>query len=97
MRYVDSDPDLRLPERDKPYFTENGFNENTVLLPPEPGDPEGWPWLAWSSGTIYAKDPHEPTMLKMFQIAAHFRGYLTGDDGEIYALGDDGKIQVKDQ
>jgi hypothetical protein len=97
IRYRDSDPDLRRPEPDKPYYTENGFNENMALLPQEPGDPEGWPWLAWSSGTIKAKYPQEPTMLKMFKIADVFGGYLIGDDGEIYTLSEEGEIIVKQQ
>jgi hypothetical protein len=97
IAYRDSDPDLRRPDPDKLYFRKNGLNDNMALLPPEPGNPEGWPRLSWSRGTINAMSPQESTMLKMFNIAACLDGYLIGEDGELYTLSDEGKIIVTRQ
>jgi len=87
--YVESDPDLRFAEEGKPYYS-----PNLVLLPQGPEDPEGWPWLAWLNGSIYAKYPQEPTVRKMIQIAAHFGAYVIGDEGERYRLDEQGEIAV---
>jgi hypothetical protein len=90
VAYVESDAELRFTEEGKPFYS-----PHLALLPQGPEDPEGWPWLSWSSGKIYAKYPQEPTVRKMLSIAAHFGGYVTGDEGETYSLDENGKIAVK--
>ena len=92
QRYIDADSDLRRPEIGKSYYS-----DGLALLPSAPGDPEGWPWLSWSGGTIYAKYPQEDTLKKMLQIAKYFEAQVVGDEGEIYVLDKQGKITVANQ
>ena len=42
------------------------------------------PWLDWSSGNIYTKNPDGPIIVKMLEIAKRLNAKVQGDDGEIY-------------
>ena len=73
LAYVKGDRELRLCPTNGPYFAEwSGTSEL-----------DG-PWLDWSSGEIYAKNPGPALITKMVAIARQFDGTVQGDDGEIY-------------
>ena len=87
QKYIDLDPDLRRPEVGKPYYS-----ERLALLPPAPGDPEGWPWLSWVTGSIYAKYPQDNTLRKMIVIAKYFEAQVVGENDEIFLMDEKGNL-----
>ncbi len=42
------------------------------------------PWFDWAQGNIYTKNPDEPILRKMLQIAQHLNAFVQGDEGEVY-------------
>jgi hypothetical protein len=42
------------------------------------------PWIEWFDGDIYTKNPDEPILARMLQIASALGARVQGDDGEIY-------------
>jgi hypothetical protein len=73
LAYVRRDPELRLQPANGPYFA-------------------GWigksehddPWLDWSDGAMYTKNPDAALIDKMAAIARDLGATVQGDDGEIY-------------
>jgi hypothetical protein len=45
-------------------------------------------WLAWTNGTLYAKNPDAPLIDKMATIARLLHARVQGDDGEFYDAAD---------
>jgi hypothetical protein len=76
LAYVASDHELRLDPASK---------KHGVILNIQCSDPD--PWLEWSDGSIYTKNPDEAFRTKMVQIAARLGAKVQGDDGEIYRSG----------
>ena len=73
LRYVQSDPELRLvPKRGK-YFVEWSGRSKY----PDP-------WLDWFRGCISTKNPDKAIVGKMIQIAQKLGARVQGDDGEFY-------------
>ena len=73
LDYVRSDSELRLEPETGPYFAAwIGLSEL-----------DG-PWLNWSDGQIFTKNPDAPLVDKMVAIAQQFDATVQGDDGEIY-------------
>ncbi len=73
---VERDPELRLLGANGPYFAIwSGQCELDE------------PWLNWSYGQIYTKNPDEALIDKMVAIARNFGASVQGDDGEIYQSG----------
>lgn len=71
--YVATDPELKLaPE----------LGKHMVAINIKCGYPD--PWLEWYEGNIETKNPDEPILAKMLQIAAALRAKVQGDDGEVY-------------
>jgi len=76
LRYVASDPQLRLDPSSKRHSV-------TIDIQSEYPDP----WLEWFNGEIYSKNPDEAIRAKMIQIAAALGAKVQGDDGETYRSG----------
>lgn len=47
---------------------------------------EGEIWFDWRDGNITTKNPDEPLLGKMLEIAARLDATVQGDDGEVYPL-----------
>ena len=75
---VAKDSELRLSPQTGPYF---------ALWSGKSTHPD--PWLDWSDGNIYTKNPDEALIEKMVSIARELRAEVQGDDGEIYCGGAD--------
>jgi hypothetical protein len=73
LAYVVTDPQLRLDANSKGHTV-------TLAIPSKYPDP----WLEWSEGEIYTKNPDEPILSKMLEIATVLKAKVQGDDGEIY-------------
>lgn len=73
LAYVATDPQLRLNPNSKGH---------TVTLDVQSGYPDSW--LEWFEGDISTKNPDEPILAKMLQIATALKAKVQGDDGEIY-------------
>ena len=43
------------------------------------------PWLDWSAGNVYTKNPDSALLRKMMHLAEQLGGRVQGDDGELYA------------
>jgi hypothetical protein len=50
------------------------------------------PWLDWSSGKIYSKNPDAPLIRKMVEIARRLNARVFGQDGEEYDGSEKGHI-----
>jgi uncharacterized protein (DUF736 family) len=70
---IESDPELRLDNDNKPHFA-------IWTAHPENGEA----WLDWREGNIETKNPDEPLVLKMIEIAQKLHAKVQGDDGEEY-------------
>jgi hypothetical protein len=84
--YIESDPDL---ER---INLHSAHSVDAKLKADDPGDGQ---LLSLSSGSISSDYPQPPLLKKMFEIAKHFNGYVVSDDGDIFSLGEDGKIRME--
>jgi hypothetical protein len=87
--YIEADPDLKRPEPGHP-----NYSDTLVLLPSETDNPEDWPWLAWSSGSLSTDYPQQPMLKKMGQLALHFGAVVMSDDGDIWAIDENGKVSM---
>lgn len=76
LRYVEEDPELTLAGYNGDYF---------ALWSGKSKYPD--PWLDWFDGNIYTKNPDDPLIDKMVEIARKLNGTVQGDDGEIYTGG----------
>jgi len=83
-RFVDDDPELA-PD------PENGMP--MAVWSAHPGGDEVGSWLSWNNGNITTKNPDEPLLGKMLQIAACLNARVQGDDGEEYPLADAHKTE----
>lgn len=76
LRFVAADPELKLA----------GYNGDYFALWSGPSSyPD--PWLDWFSGNIYSKNPDDPIVDKMVEMAKQLDAKVQGDDGEIYIGG----------
>jgi hypothetical protein len=76
LRYVEEDPELKLA----------GYNgDYHALWSGKSEYPD--PWLDWFNGNIYTKNPDDPLIDKMVEIAKELKAKVQGDDGEIYIGG----------
>jgi hypothetical protein len=73
LAYVATDSQLRLDSTSK---------RHSVTMDIKCQYPD--PWLEWSEGCIYTKNPDEPILAKMLQIASALGARVQGDDGEFY-------------
>jgi len=73
VRYVASDPELRLDQSN---------DRHAVELSVESEHEE--PWLELFQGDVYTKNPDEPILAKMLEIGKALNAKVQGDDGEIY-------------
>lgn len=73
LAYVATDPQLRLDQSSQSH---------AVKLSLESEHDE--PWLEWFQGDVYTKNPDEPILAKMLEIAKALNARVQGDDGEIY-------------
>lgn len=71
-RYVESDADVQ-PD------PQNGDEDFLFVNHPDEPAP-----LWWSRGGVYTKNPDQPTILKMIEIAVRIRALVQGDDGDFY-------------
>lgn len=70
---VEQDQSLRLAGYNGPFF---------ALWDGDPDEPESW--LDLVDGNITAKNPGEPLLQKMLEIAKRLDARVQGDDGELY-------------
>jgi len=78
IRLIEQHAELSIDERNGPFFAVWGTTS-----------PHYSPWLDWSEGNIFTKNPDRPTLAKMLQIAELLGATVQGDEGEIYASLDD--------
>ncbi len=76
LAYVREDAELTLTSTNGPY--------HAVWIGPSR---QSEPWLDWSRGQIYTKNPDSPLIDKMIEIAERLDATVQGDDGEIYDKG----------
>ena len=84
LAYIARDSELVLRPEQGPYFAE--WNGSSALENP---------WLDWSKGQIYSKNPDPKLIDKMVSIARQFNAAVVGDDNEIYDAGDKEPRQPK--
>lgn len=73
LAYIRSDPELTLTGTNGPYYAVwSGASQHSE------------PWLDWSRGQVYTKNPDSPLIDKMIAIAHNLSGTVQGDDGEVY-------------
>lgn len=73
LRYVESDPELRLIPANGKYFAR--WNGKSKYLDP---------WFDWFEGNIDTKNPDKAIVGKMLLIARQLGARVQGDDGEFY-------------
>ena len=73
LAYVRRDSELRLQPESGPYFA--GWSGSSDLDDP---------WLDWSGGQIYTKNPDSALIQKMVRIARDLNATVQGDDGEFF-------------
>jgi hypothetical protein len=73
LKFVAADPELKLAGYNGPHF---------ALWSGRSKSPE--PWLDWSQGNVYSKNPDKAIVSKMLQIAQALGARVQGDDGEFY-------------
>lgn len=76
LAFVEKDPELQLDEDERSHAA--------LWRPVDAPAVESPPWLAWSDGEIYTKNPDEPLLAKMVSIATALGATVQGDDGEVY-------------
>lgn len=74
LRYIDADAELRLIERNGPFFA----------LWSGPSKHEE-PWLNWFQGDIYSKWPDTALYEKMLRIAEALGARVQDDEGVVYS------------
>lgn len=70
---INTDPDLRLAGYNGPHFAIWDGHPKVIEA-----------WLDWYDGNITTKNPDEPLLHKMVDIAARLDAKVQGDDGELY-------------
>lgn len=88
-RFIESDPDLTPP----PVGNIN-YGKNLFLLPTDSNDPDSWPWIAWTNGSIHSKYCEPEVMKKLGQMARHFSAVVMSDDGDIWTIDENGHITM---
>jgi len=78
LRLVEQDAELAIDDQNGPLFAVWG-----------PTSPNYSPWLDWSEGNIYTKNPSRKALAKMLHIADLLGATVQGDEGEIYVSLDD--------
>jgi hypothetical protein len=73
LALIESDPDLRLAGYNGPHF---------AIWDGHPVEDEAW--LDWRGGNIETKNPDDPLLRKMIEIAGRLDAKVQGDDGEFY-------------
>jgi hypothetical protein len=73
LAVVRDDPELTLSAENGPYFA----NWSGPSRYPDP-------WLDYFEGDVFAKNPDDPLIEKMVQIADRLGAKVQGDDGEVY-------------
>ncbi len=73
LAYVATDPQIQLDQNSE---------RHTVKLSVKSEHDE--PWLEWFQGDVYTKNPDEPILAKMLEMAKALNAKVQGDDGEIY-------------
>ena len=73
LRVVEDDPELRLDSTNGPHHALWDGPSNGAEA-----------WLDWSRGNIFAKNPDQPVIQKMVEIAGRLDAKVQGDDGEVY-------------
>jgi hypothetical protein len=84
---VDADPELRMATPDDDYYMPG------MVLWSRKFAGFGGPWLCWSRGSIYSKNPNGAIIAKMLELASLLRARVQGDDCEVY-LPDGGVLQA---
>lgn len=81
LSYVEEDPELRLV----------GYNGDYFALWSGPSSYID-PWLDWCRGNIKRKNPDDPLIDKMVEIAKKLNAKVQGDDDETYLGGGSGNF-----
>jgi hypothetical protein len=88
--FIECDPDFTPP----PVGNIN-HGKNLVLLPTDSGDPDSWPWIAWSSGRIHSKYCELAVMKKLGQMARFFGAVVISDDGDVWNIDENGRVTME--
>ncbi|HYF63160.1 MAG TPA: hypothetical protein VD886_10135 [Herpetosiphonaceae bacterium] len=73
LSIVRSDPDMIIAPEHGAYFA---IWRGTVEEPEV--------WFDWHQGNVFTKNPDEPTLAKMIQLAERLDARVQGDDGDMY-------------
>ena len=94
--WAENDNDSISPEEwlaivaDDPELTLNG-DENTPYFARWSGKSvHSEPWLDWFHGNIYSKNPDQPIIQKMVEIANRLQAQVQGEEGEVYDGSEEG-------
>jgi len=80
LAVVDADPELTLAaDESTPYFA--AWSGKSV---------HDEPWLDWFNGNVYSKNPDQPIIRKMLDIARHLKSKVQGEEGEDYDGSEEG-------
>jgi len=82
LALVKNEPDLKLEPQNGPYFVLWG-GKSTLKSP----------WLDWTRGQIYTKNPDDALIDKMVSVAQKLGAVVQGDEGEIYRSAEDAHFQ----
>lgn len=87
--YIDADSDLKRTESKHP-----SLSETTALLPTHGVDPGEWQSLRWVTGSILSDYPQHSMLKKIGQIAKHFNAVVMSDDGDVWRIDLDGRVEI---
>ena len=73
LLFVKSDSELTLNADNGPFFT-NWSGQSSYE----------YPWLDWSEGNVFTKNPDKAIVEKMLYIANKLNAKVQGEDGEVY-------------
>jgi hypothetical protein len=85
LEVVQADPDLELVGSMGPHFV-RWSGESTLVEP----------WLDWSQGSVFTKNPDQALVTKMIQLAASMSARVVGEAGEAYSIASDGGVVLEE-
>lgn len=85
LEVVWADPELELVEGMGSYFA-RWSGESTLEEP----------WLDWSQGSVFTKNPDQALVGKMIRLATGLSARVVGEEGETYSIGPEGGVVLEE-
>ena len=88
-RFIEADADFTPPPA-------GNINYGQILfyLPTDSGDPDDWPWIAWTNGRIHSRYCEPAVLKKLGQMARVFGAVVMSDDGDIWTIDENGRVSM---